>query len=78
MIQKKNRSWRMCVDCSKLNEAEWFFSLELDMAYHQIPLAEGDKGETAFATPRGGLLYLQWHTAVLYLDDIVVFGKTFE
>lgn len=25
------------------------------MAYHQIPLAEGDKGETAFATPRDGL-----------------------
>lgn len=55
MIQKKNRSWRMCVDCSKLNEVEWLSSLKLDMAYHQIHLAEGDKGETAFATPKGGL-----------------------
>lgn len=73
------------------------------MAYHQIPLVEGDKGEAAFATPRDGLYqyvtvafslcneagtfqriiekaltYLQCHVTVLYLDDIVVFRKTFE
>lgn len=73
------------------------------MAYHQIPLVEGDKGEAAFATPRDGLYqyvtvplslcneagtfqriiekaltYLQCHVTVLFLDDIVVFRKTFE
>lgn len=72
------------------------------MAYHQIPLVEGDKGEAAFATPRDGLYqyvtvplslcneagtfqriiekaltYLQCHVTVLFLDDIVVFRKTF-
>lgn len=124
MVQKKDKSWRMCVDYRKLNEqtikdaypltriddnldslngTEWFSSLDLDMAYHQVPLAEGDKEKTAFATPGGGLYQyvtmpfglcnaagtfqriiekaltnLQWHAAVLYLDDIVVFGKTFE
>lgn len=72
MVQKKDKSWRMCVDYRKLNEqtikdaypltriddnldslngAEWFSSLDLDMAYHQVPLAEGDKKKTAFATP---------------------------
>lgn len=76
MVQKKDRSWGMCVDYRKLNEqtikdayhltrindyldslngAEWFSSLDLDMAYHQVPLSEGDKEKTAFATPRGGL-----------------------
>lgn len=86
-----------------LNGAEWFTSLDLDMAYHQVPLTEKDKAKTAFATPRGGLYQyttmpfglcnaagtfqriiekaltnLQWHAAVLYFDNIVVFGKTFD
>lgn len=121
MVQKKDQSWRMCVDFRKLNEktvkdaypltridenldtlsgAEWFTSLDLNMAYHQVPLEDGDKEKTAFATPRGGLYQfvtmpfglcnaagtferiiekalsgLQWHIAVLYLDDIVFFWK---
>lgn len=124
MVQKKDGSWRMCVDYRKLNEktikdaypltridenldtlegAEWYSSLDLDMAYHQVPMAEVDKEKTAFATPRGGLYQyttmpfglcnaastferiiekaltgLQWQIAVLYLDDIVVFGKSFQ
>ena len=124
MVQKKDGSWRMCVDYRRLNEktikdaypltridenldalegAEWFSSLDLDMAYHQVPLAEEDKDKTAFATPRGGLYQfttmpfglcnaagtferiiertlagLQWEIAVLYLDDIVVYGSSFE
>lgn len=124
MVQKKDGTWRMCIDYRKLNEktikdaypltridenldaldgAEWYTSLDLDMAYHQVPMEEPDKEKTAFATPRGGLYQfttmpfglcnaastferiiekalagLQWQIAVLYLDDIVVFGKSFD
>jgi hypothetical protein len=86
-----------------LEGAEWYTSLDLDMAYHQVPMMDEDKGKTVFATPRGCLYQfttmlfglcnaastferiiektlagLQWQIAVLYLDDIVVFGKYFE
>jgi hypothetical protein len=86
-----------------LDGADWYTSLDLDMAYHQVPITDEDKEKTAFATPRGGLYQftimpyglcnaastferliekalrgLQWRVAVLYLDDIVVFGKTWE
>lgn len=83
--------------------ADWFSSLYLDMTYHQVPVAKGDKDKTACSTPRGGLYQftttafglcnapstfqrvmekahtgLQWHIAVVYLDDVIVFGRTFE
>ena len=86
-----------------LDGADWYTSLDLDMAYHQVPITDEDKEKTAFATPRGGLYQftimpyglcnaastferliekalrgLQWRVAVLYLDDIVAFGKTWE
>ena len=124
MVQKKDGTWRMCVDYRALNEktikdaypltridenldslegAEWFSSLDLDMAYHQVPMAEEDKSKTSFATPRGGLyqfttmpfglcnaastferiiektlIGLQWNIAILYLDDVVVIGRSFD
>ena len=38
-----------------LEGAEWYSSLDLDMAYHQVPMEPEDKEKTAFATPCGGL-----------------------
>lgn len=90
-------------DLDALAGSKWFTTLDLNMAYHQVPMAKQDKKKTAFATPRGGLFQytvmpfglcnapatsqriiektlsgIQWKIAVLFLDDIMVFGKNFE
>lgn len=48
---------RVADDLDSLAESTWFSSLDLNMAYHQIPMSEKDKEKTAFATPHGGLYH---------------------
>ena len=50
---------RISDDLDALSGSKWFSSLDLNMAYHQIPMREADKEKTAFGTPRGGLYQYQ-------------------
>lgn len=82
--------------------AQWFCTLDLASGYWQVPMAEKDKGKTAFATRQGLFEYnvmpfgltnapatferlmelvlrgMTWKQCQVYLDDVIVFGKTFE
>lgn len=42
-------------DLDALAGSKGFTTGDLNMAFHQVPMAEQDKKKTAFATPRGGL-----------------------
>lgn len=82
--------------------AVWFCTLDLASGYWQVPLAEKDKGKTAFATRSGLYEYnvmpfgltnapatferlmdrtlrgLTWRQCLVYLDDVIVFGKDID
>jgi len=80
----------------------WFSTLDLREGYYNIPIAESDRDNTAFATRSGchrftlmpfgltgapsvfqrlinfvlcGLSYI---TCLVYLDDIIIFGSSFD
>lgn len=76
---------------SWLHGARFFSTLDMTSAYWQVPVKEEDQEKTAFITPMGlfefkvlpfqrgmetMLAKLIGKCCVVYLDDIVVFGKT--
>ncbi|XP_033761565.1 uncharacterized protein LOC117343329 [Pecten maximus] len=86
LIQKKDQTTRFCVDYRKLNAVTskdayplpriqesldhlsgnaWFSTLDLFSGYWQVELDKQDRPKTAFST-------------LIYLDDIIVVGSTFE
>ena len=70
--------------------SEWFSTFYLTSGYYQIPLKKEDIPKSAFVCKYGhfemtrnwtmelALQGLQWVTCLIYIDDIVVYGKNFE
>ena len=82
--------------------ARYFSSLDLSSGYYQVPIAEEDRGKTAFSTKYGQYEFTRmpfglcsapatfqrlmnivlrnenWKKCVIYLDDVLIFGKTVE
>ena len=85
-----------------LGGSQFYSSIDLSSAYHQIAIKEEDKEKTAFSTRSGQFVFNQmpfglngapatfqrmmnlllksenWRQCLVYSDDILVFGSTFE
>jgi predicted aspartyl protease len=86
----------------RLNEMNYFTTLDLIQSYYQIAVADEDKEKTAFVTEEGSYEYnvmpfgltnapatfqrlmnlvlagLNWKMCLVYIDDILIFSRTFE
>ena len=123
IVQKKDGSYRFCVDYRKINTithkdayplpriddtiealsgSQWFSTLDLLWGYWQVEMSEEDRAKTAFSTHEGlyefkvmpfGLCNapatfqrlmdlvlsgIQWSSCLVYIDDIVIVGKTVQ
>ena len=123
LFNKKDESWRLCIDYRKLNSVTMkdahplprvedifdtlaglksFTSLDVAMGYYQVELHPDDREKTAFITPFGLFQYtfmpfglatapatfmrlmtivfsgMVYSTFLAYLDDIIIFGRTFN
>lgn len=123
LVEKKDKTWRFCVDYRQLNKitkkdayplpridesldalagASWFSTLDLVSGYWQCEMEEEDKPKTAFTSHMGLFQFqvlpfgisnapscyerlmelvlrgLRWEKCLCYLDDIIVFGSSFE
>eukprot|EP00731_Ephydatia_muelleri_P017395 Em0010g493a len=123
IVQKKDGSYRFCVDYRKINTitrkdayplpriddtiealsgSQWFSTLDLLWGYWQVEMSEEDRAKTAFSTHEGlyefkvmpfGLCNapatfqrlmdlvlsgIQWSSCLVYIDDIVIVGKTLD
>lgn len=76
----------------QLGDAEYYSTMDLESGYYQVLVNEKDRKKTAFSTPYGhyefpatiqrmmnhALIGLHGIECLIYLDDIVVYGRTLE
>ena len=60
-----------------LSGSQWFSTLDLLSGYWQVGIEEADRPNTAFCTTEG-LFQFKWSECLVYLDDVIVLGRSFE
>ena len=123
LVQKKDGTFRLCIDYIALNKitvwnrypipriddlldqlegAKYFSNIDLKFGYHQVPIEQTDVLKTAFKSQEGLFEWLVMpfrltnapatfmrmmddilrpftnYFVVIYLDDILIYNKTWE
>ena len=61
----------------QLGNSKYFTTMDLESGYHQVLISKEDRSKKGFRTPYGHFEYIRMPFG-MYLDDIIIYGKTLE